>query len=148
MSKLIDLPQSLAGTKHPFPVDKLHIGTTFQLRFNEQTIRRGVVLYDPSSTPSWVFYPGSFSTKIVRGELPCGHQLLEGISEGRLPTLKSIFWVQMFSMHSSAQYLSRSVPTSDAAKRKASIQRRHFPSQRLLLPLLKMASLQCHAPRR
>jgi len=83
-----DLPSSLAGTKHPFNFGDLPIGTTFELRFHGQTIRRGVVLYLLSATTTWVFYPHHFKAKLVRGEMPVGHCLFEGIADSRVPDVE------------------------------------------------------------
>jgi len=84
-----DLPASMTGLRYPFPTENLEVGTTLELRFNGQCIRRGIVLYPPGTTTTWMFYPQSFgTTKLVRGELPTGHQLFEGIPTNKVPSLE------------------------------------------------------------
>jgi len=72
-SSLHDLPTDLMGAHHPLPFERFRPGMCYELRFNTQVIRRGLIMYDTTATVTFAFYPSHFSSKLVRGELPVGH---------------------------------------------------------------------------
>ena len=82
-SSLHDLPTDLMGAHHPLPFERFRPGMCYELRFNTQVIRRGLIMYDTTATVTFAFYPSHFSSKLVRGELPVGHSFYEALPVSR-----------------------------------------------------------------